>query len=579
MRLAYSLRSRFVVSVCLALSFMTVSTAQEGPPGGVGVGQPVVVVSTSKIEQLLANVTYLLRAVNQPEIGGMATMTVNQFSRGLDRTRPIGVVVSLNAAGNPVPVVLLPIADLKAFFAGLVNFGEPEDLGDGLYTMDIGVRPFFAKQLDKWLLVGQQEEAVKEFKQIPADLLQSLSSRYDIGARLDVQSIPAPLRDFLLGQLKESYQRGAEDQKAKLTRELEKAETAATTDEARSAIAGRKAAMIAAERIQADQIEQIEDMIQNTKQIVLGLSSDSANKQIFLEAASEFVEGSKLDARVARSATAKTKFAGLKGEDPVISLAFADLMDPSQIPQFEQWVNASMDAFIESTQKSSSQPGLADFLNEIKSIVIKSIQDGIVDSSTTITLNQGLNIVTAAHIADGKQLAATLEKASGTMKKGESAPQIQFNAYEHQGASIHLGSVKLPSDADEVARKVFSDTVNIAIGTAGTAVYIAIGSQAEANLKAALDRIAKVPPTGGTPMELKIEVGPLLAYIQSIEPTPFVEAMIQALQNYASNDMLVVKSEIVPHGARVRVTVEEGILRAAGAAIKAGQGNRRGGGF
>ncbi len=52
---------------------------------------PTVIVSTSKIEQLLGHVTYLMRAVGQPEFGGLATMTVNQYSRGLDRSRPLAL--------------------------------------------------------------------------------------------------------------------------------------------------------------------------------------------------------------------------------------------------------------------------------------------------------------------------------------------------------------------------------------------------------------------------------------------------------------------------------------------------------
>lgn len=76
-------------------------------------------------------------------------------------------------------------------------------------------------------------------------------------------------------------------------------------------------------------------------------------------------------------------------------------------------------------------------------------------------------------------------------------------------------------------------------------------------------------------MNLQVKLGPILDYVQSIQPSPIGDAMIQAAQNFSSNDTLTVKSQIVPHGAVVRITIEEGILRAIGAAAKAGQGNRR----
>jgi hypothetical protein len=580
MRLFRSWNSRVLGSIFLFVSVVAPTMAQDRSPVAVGVGQPTLVVSTSKIEQLMANVSYLLRSAGQPEIGGLATMTVNQYSQGLDRSRPIGVAVTLNPAGNPVPVVMLPVSDLKAFFGGLANFGQPEDLGGGLYTMDVGVRPVFAKQLENWLIVSPQEDAIRDFKLVPADLLQSLASRYDVGAKLDVQSIPTQIRDFFIGQIEESYQRASAGTKARLERELEKATASASTDEEKESIRSRRDAMVAAEQVQMAQIDEIVDMIKNTKQVVLGLMSDSANKQIYLEAATEFVPGSKMEAQLARSATAKSMFSKVPAEGRAASISFTDLINPSQLTQMEQSVSAGFDVLSKNIASSSDEQGVADLIKEVKQIVIKSIQSGNVDGATSISLQGGLNIVTASQIADGKQLAATLQKSISAIKLGDSAPQVKFNAYNHQGTAIHLGTLKLPSNSNETVRKIFTDTVSFAIGTADKAVYFAIGSQSEANLKAALDRVATAPSAQGSPMNLQVDLGPVLEYVQSIEPSPIGDAMLQAIQNFANNDSLTINSQIVPRGAVVRIAVEEGVVRAIGAAAKAGQGNnRRGGGF
>ena len=578
MRLFCSFRSRIIVTVFLALATISSSHGQDRSAVATKVGQPTLIVSTSKIDQLMSNMTYLMRAVNQPEIGGMVTMTVNGFSKGLDRNRPIGVAVTVNGAGNPSPIVMLPVSDLKSFLSGLAAIGEPEDLGGGLYTMDIGPKPFFAKQLDNWLVVAEQESAVNDFKQVPSELLQTLSSRYDLGIKLDVQSVPTELRDTFIGQMKEGYERANAQQIAKREREIQMDEAAATTDGERAEVAGRKAGAKLAQQIQANQMEQLEDMVRNTKQVVVGLASDSANKQVYLELATEFLSGSKMDAQIARSATVKTDFAGIQTEGQAVSLAFTNLMDPSQIPQFEQTLSAGFDELTKALTKIPNAPvEIADIMKEVKLLLVKSIQEGIIDGAASVTFQSGLNIVTASRIADGKQLAIALQKLVGAVKQDENAPQIKFNAYNHQGAAIHLGSVKLPRDADEVMRKIFSDTPKFAIATGEKGVTIAIGSQAEENLKATLDRVAKNPATPGTPMDLKIELGPLLEYIQTIKPSPVVEAMIQGVQDFASNDMLTVRSKLVPHGAVLRITIEEGVLRAIGAGAKAGQGNRRGG--
>ncbi len=87
---------------------------------------------------------------------------------------------------------MLPISDLDGFFAGLAqaNLGEPEDLGDGLYSLDVGPRPVFAQEVEDWLIVGPEEDAVAGFDGDPEELLEKLSSSYDIGVSVDVQSVP-----------------------------------------------------------------------------------------------------------------------------------------------------------------------------------------------------------------------------------------------------------------------------------------------------------------------------------------------------------------------------------------------------
>ncbi|MDZ4847947.1 MAG: hypothetical protein SGI77_01510 [Pirellulaceae bacterium] len=579
MRLLCSSVARAFCSIFVVVAAISFSNAQDRSQVATAIGQPTLIVSISKIEQLKEHATYILRAVNQPEISGLATTLVDLYTGGLDRSRPIGVAVSLNGEGNPTPVVMLPISDLKTFFASLANFGEPEELGNGLYTISVGPQTVFAKQVNDWLIVAQQEGVANEFKQVPSDLLQNLSSRYDVGIKLDVQSIPAQLRDKLLIQMKEAFERANAQQVLRLERELKEAEAQASTDEERAVIAGRRAGIQVSQQIQKTQIEEIEDMIRNTKQVVIGLLGDSPNKQVYLEVASEFIAGSKLDAQIARSATAQTDFSALPMDGQTIALSFSEVLDPSQIPQIEQTVNAAFDTAIKNVPKSGNSQAAVEFIKEIKLLVIKGIQDGNVDGAASVTFQSGLNIVTASRVADGKQLAASLEKVSAAMSQAPDAPKIKFNAYSHQSSSVHIGTLKLPSDADEKARKIFSDTIHFAIATSDKKVVLALGSQAEANLKAALDRIAGKPATQGSPVAMSIEVGPLLDYLQSVDPSPIVEAMIQGAQNYADKDMLTIKSQLVPHGAVIRISIEEGVLRAIGAGAKAGQGNSRGGRF
>ncbi len=184
--------------------------------------------------------------------------------------------------------------------------------------MDVGLTPVFAKQVDKWLLVGQQEDAVTSFKQMPADVLENLSSRYDVGVKLDVQSIPAEMRDMWIAQFTEGFERKRQSDQDRLERQG----SAAKTDQERAELQQKRDELKLAQETQIAKFDQLVDTIKNTKQMIVGLAADSANKQLYLDAASEFLPGSKLDAQITRSMSAKTSFAALPLAESPVTLNF-----------------------------------------------------------------------------------------------------------------------------------------------------------------------------------------------------------------------------------------------------------------
>lgn len=578
-------KTRFATTIAMVLLISSVSMAQATATASsdsdtdTDEATPTLVVSTSKVEQFLGHVTYLMRAAGQPEFGGMATMMVNQYSRGLDRTRPIGVAVTLNESGNPQPVVLLPVSDLEGFFAGLAqnNLGEPEDLGDGLYSLEVGPRPVFAQESEGWLVVGPEEEAVTEFEGDPTELLKNLSANYDIGVSLDVQSVPDQVRDLFLGQMKEAFSRTAAQGAAMKERELDEAEQNAKTDAEKADVAAQRAIFEAGQKVQQEQLAQIEAAINDTEEVVVGITSDPSTKQVYLEVATKFLEDSDIDKQLARSAKAKTALAGIHRPGEAVSFSSADLLDPNQASKMTQSVGTMFDTLTAELAKQDGAPkGVDAAIQEFKDVLIATIKEGVADSTVSVSLTPALSILGATHVADGSKVASAVQKLHVAVQDLPQVPKIKFNASTYKGTVIHLGSMDLPDGADPEAVKVLGKTINFALGTAPKNLLFSIGDSAEANLKAAIDRTSSASPAAATPFDLNIDVGTILQYIQSIQPNPFVETMAQTAAQYSANDSIVGTTKIVPHGVVIRFAIQEGVIRAAGAAAKAGQGGAGG---
>ena len=86
----------------------------------------------------------------------------------------------------------------------------------------------------------------------------------------------------------------------------------------------------------------------------------------------------------------------------------------------------------------------------------------------------------------------------------------------------------------------------------------------------------KSPSSAATPFEGTIEVADILNYAQSISPNSMLDLVIDAIKQSEGKDRVLVNGSVIPRGMVYRLTIEEGVLRAAGAAGKAGQANAGG---
>ncbi len=558
------------------LTWPPLSFAQDKSPVGIAVGQPTIVLSTSKLEQLMSHVTYILRAVNQPELGGMAMMLANQYTRGLDRDRPIGVLTHLDPRGNPEAVFVIPIADLKGFFAG-INTLEPEDLGNGLYTLDVGAQPIFMKSLGKWLVVAQQEEILSRQQAIPEELLQQLANQYDLGVKFDWQSVPAEVKSLLLDQLRAGFEMGSAQLVTRTERRLDEEERGAKSDEERQAVAEKRAAFEESMRMQATAANQLEELVKGMRQLVVGLVADQANKQVVLETAVEFLPDSTIDQQLQKSASTASSFIELVAADVPASLRSTESIPDSQLAAVEKTLAGMLDTVGSQAAARAHIKMTDDDWRMLKDILIATVRERVSDTALSVSFQDGFHLDLAARVADGRQVAALAEKVAAAVDKEQVKLSTTFNAYTYQNAMVHLGSMALPADADPVLRQILTDTVTFAIGTADKAVYLSLGPKAEARLKANLDRSLGKTSVPERPMELKFKLYPILEYVQTIAGDPMVDAMLQAAQSLQNHDTLAIYSRMISHGVVVRLAVEEGVLKSIGAALKAGTRNRNAG--
>ncbi len=519
----------------------------------------VLTVAIAPIDTFLANVQHLLRQVGAGSVGGGLSGTINQFAGGLDRKRPIGVFVDLDENGQPQAMGCLPVTDVDQFLGQLKAFGDTNDLGDGLYEISLGPQSVYAKHDGAWLYVGQTEDAVSDPPEGIADSLEKLIGKYDIHIQLNPQNIP----DTIVSLVKTNMRAGFEQSMSMQQQSMNPDEVAT------SKAAGEQ------------MLQNIEDLITETEKVVLRLSVMKAEKKTILDVGTKFTAESRFAKQLAKVNGANATLSGIPQDSSAITYQALQLIAPEDLKQIEATVAASLKqaySAIEKNQKDSAAGKRAkELVQKGTDLLMQTLREGQVEMAGNVSLEgNALNLVSSLSVADGSKVEAFATDLAADANAAKGPMTLQVNVGKHKGVNLHKASIALPKDSNDEARKIFGDTVLIAIGTAPKAVHVAIGKDAEATLKGAIDRVGAKPSGPAELMKSRVILSQVLKFIKSIESNPVVDAMITAAEQATGNDKILVDSKTETDGSVVRLTVEDGVLKAVSAGVKAGNGNRPG---
>ncbi len=482
------------VAACSAAIPSTSAWAQDDDSS-----KPTVVVAIAPLQKILKDLGYVTRASGVPEAGGLATTFIRAYSGGVDDKRPAGFAMTLDENSQPITVAFIPLTDREAFFEPLGSLGEIDDLGEGLYAMNIGPQSVYAQEEGDWLFVAQQEEHLESVMDDPSAIIGKLADRYDLAIKVDVESIPDTLKDMLISQMKDGYERAMEQQ-------------AANQSEEERAIA---------EATGAQSMAQLEQMVRETSDMVIGWAVDQSTKKTYIDIGTQYVEGSEMEKQIAGMGKESTKFAAFQSDEAASSTRFTSVVSEKDVAQATQALDAIFNNMVKELDKKPETKEIAEpvkkFVAAVKEQTLATLKEGVVDGGVVVDLEDGMEIVGGGRVADGGKLAAAVKELFSKMPSAE-GPKIKFDAYKHAGVTFHTGSATLPSDADDQAKKIFGEEVKFVVGTADKAVYFALGKNCEANLKSTIDKNATAKLDTTTPMEFHVELAQVLAFASKSKP-------------------------------------------------------------
>jgi len=510
--------------------------------------KPVLVVTAPSFDELLANVDFIGGLAGQQNAkagieGMIGMMTQNQGLKGLDRSKPIGVVVNIEN-GNFVPTVLIPSNNAKDLTDTLAKFNvaPPATNDDGALKLLLPqVGEVFVRDSNGYAVVTQSKTAA-----LPTDPIKSfggLNTSYDLGIRVFLQNVPTEMKQMAIGKIREVMQFAAQQQ----------------------------AEQGLGEKNMEDQVKALEKLFNEADQITLGWKIDRTAKNTYLDFTFTGVPGSSLDKDLQALADVKTNYSGFTTSNAAVTANFAGKMSAENIAQtlnsLEQ-MKAKIEMSIDNDddlKDENTKKQVKTIATQVIDVLEKTINSGKSDGGVLVMA--GPNLLQTAvgfFVADGPGLDAALRNL---VKLAQNDPEFSAHVIAkpdqetYKDVKFHLFSVKVP---EEDAKRLFGDTLDVYIGTGKDSAYVAAGKGALDLLKGAIDRSAMAPAKATLPFQLTIALSPIVECIATQHPNPQIDAFSKALAANKGKDRILVTEKPISSGATVRFLVEEGVLQAAG---------------
>jgi hypothetical protein len=552
-----------VALLTLALLSLPLATALAQNTLGLA-AKPVGIVSIAPIRENLNDLAYVTRMAGMEDQGELLRLTLGAAVSGIDKDRPIGLYfVPKDDEFQGVAFIPLAPDGLKTILKMYKErLGEPKDVGGGILQVGMGNTAFIKEvtspNQQSWLFAAADKEHLANLPQDPAGVLGDLTKTYNVAGKIIVPNIPEKLRKMAIDELKLGVERYLEQQ------------------------GGRNAEQNRDEvRAQAKlQVEQIERLFNESEELLIGIGIDEQSKRIVQDIRFLAKEGSSLAKTMAMQTDLKTSFAGFLMPDASVSAGIAGKTSPEDIARAGATLQAIRGHLSKHIDDSPDIPGdkreaIKALLVPVFDVLTKTIATGRVDGGLTVMLMpKSLSFAAGGICADTATVEKVLKSIVDIGKDVNNFPKLQLNAGSI--GDMKLNRLTAPIPPNSPARDVLGDTVEIIIGISPGSVIIAGGKDAEGLLRKVLDTSAQNRDKAVLPVQVNVAVLPIAKFVKSLDENPNVNSVITTLEQ-TGNDRVTVTSTPATRSSTTRIEIQEGVIKAVGAAAKRALSNRFGG--
>ncbi|MEZ5940712.1 MAG: hypothetical protein R3C18_04925 [Planctomycetaceae bacterium] len=525
----------------------------DGPP------RPILTVTLRAVEGSLEDIAWMFSVAERSDmmelVEGFLDNNVGNL-KGLDRTRPAGVMLFLQPSlpPRPVPVAYIPVSNLndlmKTMELGPLKPQKVEGT-ENRYELTGRRQKQHIIYRDDYLYISQSEEyATREDLPIPADFTPPMTSKYDIAASLDIKAVPPLLRDAFLGFLRSQAE-------ADLQRRDEEPE---------SAYIARRTSGIT-------MLENIEQFFKEADKIVIGLDASPEKEKVTLDFNLDAKPGSDYADNIQAIAGKPSAFGPLLEDDSQpLTLAVCAVPSKHDRTAYQEYLRAfetglkERFAEVDGGELTPASEGLISRVVEPLKSTIQAENIDMCMQFREVSVGKFV-ILAAVRVVGGDTLGTGIEELISRAKEIDpNLDNLDLNVATHQGVRIHRLQGK---DAIGKRHGPLGESPSAYVASSGRTAWVAVGGEeALSELQAAIDKMidaADSTPTGSSaPFKLVLRASRWLN-VEPDNPEREDEGREIALEAFKqSEDAIRVEMRPTDTGLRMRAQLDRSFVRFLG---------------
>jgi len=560
------MRNKIAALTCVALVASAVSqpVARAQEASAADGAKPLAVVSVSSYSEWVSDINKIGEIAGKPGLGSMAEAfltlaTGGQGLVGLDKSKSIGAIIPASMQ----PVVFIPVTDIDQLLGVAKATGAESEKGeDNIYTLTVEDRTYYAKEAAGWAFVTMEKESLATVPANPKNELQGLDEKYDLAVRIFAQNVPQMHKQMAIQQLQAGLASGLER----------------LPDESDEQYELRK-------KMAENSMQSLVMLVNETDTLTIGWAIDAEKENTYLEFALTAMPDTRMGRTFALYKDGTSNFAGfLDSESAVTMLVSSPAGAKEDIDQGVALLDQVRKRAEQAIEEDSELPDEAAkkivkaSLGDVVTVLQDTLKEGRIDGGMLLKLDESsLTFAGGMQVSDGPKLQGAIKRIAELAQNEPDFPGVKWDADQHGGVNFHSLTVPLPDDAEESARELLGDQVDVILGFGPTSAYLAVGKDGLATVKHVIDKSKAEADKKVQPMQLAVSIGKILKVAAANEDDPKVAMAAEAMQQFAGQDRILVNVTPIPNGVSYRIEVEKGILKGIGKAAQNAQGGGAGG--